>query len=65
MRDTLPWWSFTIVVTDNETGKSYDHTITVDRGIPPDKLYQEFLRGLQDAALFYGQSGICPGRDEG
>lgn len=61
---TLPWRSFTIVVTDNDTGQSYDHTIIVDRAISPELLHQDFIRGLELAALFHSQSGICPGREE-
>jgi hypothetical protein len=53
--------SFTIVVTDNDTGDSYDHTIHVDRAIPPGLLYKDFIDGLNKAAQFHERGGICPG----
>ena len=65
MSDKPPWWSFTIIVTDNDTGQSYDASITVDRTIPPEAMYRDFLNGLMQAVTYFAQSGICPGRERG
>ena len=53
--------SFTIGVTDNDSGESYDHTIHVDRAVPPGLLYKDFIDGLMKAAWFHERGGICPG----
>ena len=55
--------SFTIDVTDNDTGKSYDYTIQVDRAIPPETLAKDFMRAMETMAWFHSQSGICPGKE--
>ena len=54
--------SFTIVVTDNDTGASYDHTLHVDEKVPPDMLARDFLQAFYRAGLFHSErTGICPG----
>lgn len=56
--------SFTIVVTDNDTGASYDHTIMVDRAVSPEMLGMMFNEALTKMAMGHAQGGICPGQEE-
>ena len=53
--------SFTIDVTDNDTGKSYDYTLQVDRAIPPERLAKDFMLAMQVMAWHHSQDGVCPG----